>query len=203
MNRVTNQLIHKGYLKTDSVIDAFAEIPRAEFVPSRLRVAAEADIPIPIGHGVMIPATSVVAYMVELLQAQKGNHVLIAGYGSGWFSALLSFIVGFHGHVTSIGRSEALKKQVVSHIGRFGFIARDHIVDTYIVEDCADIPDASYDRIIIFDEYYVQCDLVKKLNLGGILVAPIDNVITLFSRTAENGLTKRAFSGMTFFPKNQ
>jgi len=200
MNRVTNQLIHKGYLKTDSVIDAFAEIPRAEFVPSRLRTAAESDIPIPIGHGMMIPATSVVAYMIELLQAQKGDQVLVVGYGSGWFSALLSFIVGYNGHVTSIGRSVALQKQVLSHIGKFGFINRDHIVDTYIINDCADMPDAFYDRIIVFDDYYNRCELEKKLTPGGTMVAPVDNLITLFSFTTEKELKKNVFSGMTFFP---
>ena len=49
MSSIVNILIHKGFLKTDAIIDAFAAVPRTEFMPQRFRSAAEADIPIPLG----------------------------------------------------------------------------------------------------------------------------------------------------------
>lgn len=202
MNKITNNLIHKGYLKSDLIIEAFAEIPRAEFVPSRLRGAAEFDIPIPVGHGFMIPAMSVVAFMLELLAVERGKRVLVVGHGSGWTSALLSYIVGKDGHVTSVGRSEELRKQALTQMAKFSFIERDHIVDTYVAHSCDQLDfDKKYDYIIVMDEFFMRCELSQLLNHAGTMVAPMQNVITLF-RKEENSaeLSREPFAGMTFLP---
>ncbi len=72
------------------VLDAFARVPRAAFVPARLRAEAELDRPLPIGFGQTISQPFVVAFMTERLELRGGERVLEVGTGSGYQTALLA-----------------------------------------------------------------------------------------------------------------
>jgi protein-L-isoaspartate(D-aspartate) O-methyltransferase len=77
--------IHDG-----RVLEAVADLDRAAFVPERLRHEADADRPLPIGHGQTISQPLVVAYMTELLRLRGPERVLEIGTGSGYQTALLA-----------------------------------------------------------------------------------------------------------------
>ncbi len=72
------------------VLSAFERVPRARFVPARLRAEAELDRPLPIGFGQTISQPFVVAFMTERLGLRGGERVLEIGTGSGYQTAILA-----------------------------------------------------------------------------------------------------------------
>lgn len=71
------------------VLQAFREIPRAEFCPPEWRHLAYADEVVPIAEGVTLSQPYVVAAMLEALRLHGGESVLDVGSGTGFTTALL------------------------------------------------------------------------------------------------------------------
>jgi len=74
------------------VLGAVEEVPRHLFVPPPLRSEAEADRPLPIGHGQTISQPFIVAFMTEALRLTGEERVLEVGTGSGYQTAVLSLL---------------------------------------------------------------------------------------------------------------
>ena len=74
------------------VLDVFARVDRARFVPERLQHEAEMDRPLPIGAGQTISQPFVVAFMTERLRLRGGERVLEVGTGSGYQTAILALL---------------------------------------------------------------------------------------------------------------
>lgn len=202
MNKITNHLIRTGYLKTDLLIEAFADIPRDEFVPEQLRSVAHVDMPLPIGAGHMMPSMSVLAFMLELLQPGRSMRVLILGHGSGWITAMMSYIVGRDGQVTSIGMSKVLAKKALINTSKFHFIQRDHLVDFQTVAHCDDVQiSGGYDRIIVLTPELIACHPVEFLSTGGKMVYPKENIISLINKGAQGEIEAESFAGMQYLPQ--
>jgi len=102
MQQLIQNLIDNGSLKTPEIIAAFQKIDRGDFVPDEVKNLAYENMALPIGWGQTISQPQVVAFMLELLQPQKGEKILDVGSGSGWQTALLASIVGDTGNVTAI-----------------------------------------------------------------------------------------------------
>ena len=64
--------------------DAFAAVPRRDFLPARQRSSAHLDRALDIGYGVTNSQPTTVRTMLALLDPQPGDHVLDVGSGSGW-----------------------------------------------------------------------------------------------------------------------
>ncbi|PID52367.1 MAG: hypothetical protein CR972_02765 [Candidatus Moraniibacteriota bacterium] len=204
MGTLANNLIHKGYLKTDLIIDAFSEINRAEFVPDKFRIAAASDIPISIGHGQLLPEPSVLSFMLELLRPRRNQDVLVVGFGGGWIVALLSYIVGADGHVTAIDMISSLKDEAMENISKYNFIARDNIAELQLIHNSDDIStEKKYERIIVINpELWELYDYAQLLQEGGVMVAPIDNIISYFNnRGEEEEMVEERFDSIRFLPE--
>lgn len=190
-----------GYLKTDEIIDAFAKVPRVEFMPQRFRSASEADIPIPIGYGQIMAAPSAIAYMMELLTPQKGQSVLVVGFGTGWVSTMLSYITGPQGRVISCDNSEALEEDARKNMAKFSFLKNGYTIDLYTIDGCKSIPhNMTYDRIIVLNPCFSQCALQEWLSYGGIMVTPQNNVVHLYRRLDDGEMDLSVYSDKKFLP---
>ncbi|MHA1689452.1 MAG: protein-L-isoaspartate O-methyltransferase, partial [Promethearchaeota archaeon] len=66
-NRLVDNLIKRGILKTPAVINAMRKIPRELFVPEDARSTAYMDTPLSIGAGQTISAPHMNAMMCEYL----------------------------------------------------------------------------------------------------------------------------------------
>src|SRR3989338_11208544 len=88
-----------GVLRSPRIKQALERFPREYFVPPKLIRQAYEDYPLPIGEGQTISQPYTVVFMLEELKVKTGDKVLEIGAGSGWQTALLSYLVGKNGHV--------------------------------------------------------------------------------------------------------
>jgi len=119
-----DSLIKEGWLKTERIIKAFREIKRADFMPEEMRDEAELNEALPIGQGQTISQPLVVAFMLEELKPKPGDNVLDIGSGSGWTTALLSYIVGKEGKVTAMEVVPELKEFGEKNVFKYNFIKK-------------------------------------------------------------------------------
>lgn len=201
MSKFVNDLIGKGYLKTDKIIEAFSEIGRVEFVPNEMELQAEADIALPIGYGQTISQPLTVAFMLELLAPEEGQTILEVGSGSGWVVALLSYIVGKKGKVIGIERIKGLLELGRRNVDKFGFIKKG-IAEIYEVGEALGYPEkAPYDRIIVSaSAEEIPQTLMDQLKIGGIMVVPVKNSIIFLEKKTKDNFAKEEFPGFSFVP---
>ncbi|MBI5051191.1 protein-L-isoaspartate O-methyltransferase [Candidatus Micrarchaeota archaeon] len=107
-----------GYLKLKRTEKAILAVDRGYFVPEYAKTFAYYDQPIPIEENQAISAPSVVSFMLDALDVRPEMNVLEIGTGSGYNAALLSFLVGRKGLVTSIEFYEKLHEFAKKNIGK-------------------------------------------------------------------------------------
>lgn len=201
MSKLVNDLIKEGYLKTNVIIDAFSEINRIEFVPQDLEAESEANIPLPIGHGQTISQPLTVAIMFELLDPQRGHNVLDIGSGSGWTTALLSYIVGTRGKVTAIERIPELCKHGEENADKYGYVKKK-IAEFHNTDGSKGYPpNAPYDRILVSASgEEVPKALKEQLKTGGKIVIPVHNNVWYLEKKGEDDFYKEEYPGFSFVP---
>jgi protein-L-isoaspartate(D-aspartate) O-methyltransferase len=199
---LTDSLIKEGWLKTPEIISAFRKIKRADFLPEEIRNLAELNEALPIGKGQTISQPLVVAFMLELLEPQKGEKILDVGYGSGWTSALLAEIVGKEGKVIAL--------EVVPDLAEFGRknIEKYSFVKNGIAEFvCAD-GSKGYEKEAPFDKILASATAAaripdawkRQLKVNGRIVAPVDSSIWLLVKKGENEFEQKEHPGFVFVP---
>jgi protein-L-isoaspartate(D-aspartate) O-methyltransferase len=201
MSKLTNNLIRKGYLKNDLLIDAFSEISRAEFVPREFESEADADIALPIGYGQTISQPLTVATMLELLDPGRGQKILDIGAGSGWTAALLSYAVGKEGKIFAIERQPQLCDFGKNNADKFGYV-KNEIAEFICVDGSKGYPkEAPYDRILVSaSAECVPNELKEQLKIGGKMVIPILHSLWFLEKTGENDFKKEEYPGFSFVP---
>ena len=201
MSSLVNNLISKGYLKTDIIIDAFSEIKRIEFIPKELESVAEVDVALPIGNGQTISQPLVVAFMLELLDPQRDQKILDVGSGSGWTTALLSYIVGNEGKVFGIENINELKEFGEENVEKYGFIKKG-IVRIIQGDGSKGLPEeAPFDRILVSASTdKIPQALKDQLKIGGKMVIPIGSSIIYLEKKSATEFDREEFPGFVFVP---
>ncbi len=194
-----DEFVQGGVLKTPSLIKTFRKIKREDFVLPEMKWEAQGDYPLPIGHGQTISQPFTVAFMLELLQPKKGDKVLDIGFGSGWTTALLAEAVGEKGKVWGIEVVKELKEFGEKNIAQYNFIKKGR-VELKCADGKKGWPEKSpFDKILVSAmAQEVPSSLKEQLKIGGRLVIPIREGISLFVKKGENDWQEKHFPGFAF-----
>jgi len=201
--RLIENLVRWGYLRTQDVIRAFREVPRHEFVPKKVRDHSYSDQPLPIGLGQTISAPSMIAIMMETLDLKPGHRVLEIGAGSGYNAALLAEVVGKTGEVVTVERIPELAGFARDNLRRTGY-GRVKVV---VGDGTLGYPEgAPWDRILVTAcAPEIPQPLVEQLVIGGKLGAPVGQqhmfqTWTIIEKTEGGKLKRTEHGGCAFVP---
>jgi len=164
---VKEQIIARG-VKNERVIEAMLKIPRHIFVPKEKEDEAYEDYPLPIGFNQTISQPYMVAVMTEYLEPKEDDAVLEIGTGSGYQTAILSYLVK---KVYTIERECELLERAKKTLEILGF--------DNIKYKCGDGSKgwreyAPYDKIIVTAAApSIPPPLIEELKNNGIIVIPV------------------------------
>lgn len=196
-DELLRHLIISGVLSSENIIEAFENIDRADFVYDSSVSDVYEDYPLQIGYGQTISQPTTVALMLEMLSARKGQKILDIGSGSGWTTALLSFIVGDKGYVSGLERVEELVGFGKKNLEKYG------IYNAEIIQagDELGIPDEKFDRILVSAAAEkFPLELLEQLKVGGKLVVPVGNSIYEVTKDENGEYDSIEHYGFTFVP---
>lgn len=157
------------------VRDAFARVPRQEFVAPELEPYALNDAPLPIGAGQTISQPFVVALMAQALHIAPGMRVLEIGTGSGYQTAILCELTWLPNQlpgstVWAVERFEALAERAGEVLARLGYAPHLRVGDGAVGWPGA----GEFDRITVAAAALaVPRPLWEQLADGGRMVIPI------------------------------
>jgi protein-L-isoaspartate(D-aspartate) O-methyltransferase len=202
---LANDFILSSELKRPEDVRAFLLAPREHFVRDRNRGLEYADTWLSIGYGATITDPDVVAMMTTSLDIHPGDRVLEIGTGSGYQSAILSYLAQDVYTIEIIKplyiETDKLYRDLEKAYPSYGGISRK-LGDGYY----------GWEKYAPFDKIIVTCaidhippPLLRQLKPGGIMVLPLgppqrqyimevkkevaeDGAITLNRRDVYNGL---------------
>ena len=198
--RLVINLCNEGYIKTETVKQAFLTIRRESFLPESLKNFAYVDTPLDIGQGQTISAPHMVAIMCESLDIKNGQNVLEVGTGSGYHAAIVAQLVGEAGYVYTIERFESLAEKAKKNLKRIG--CTNVIVE--VGDGSCGLPlYQPYDRIYVTCAApYIPQPLIDQLQEFGKLLVPIGDMyceLTLLEKVKEKSVIHH-LGGCVFVP---
>ena len=197
MDELVDRLIEAGVLKTEGIIDAFRTIDRVHFVPEESAPFAHIDRPIHIGFQQTISQPTTVAFMLELLRVEPGEHVLDIGAGSGWTSALLGHIVGSKGSVLGVERVDELVEFGKKNIAPYNM---SHVRIEKAGTELGKPKEAPFDKILVSASARAfPQELLLQLREGGTMVLPVRDAIQKVVRFEHQPIIE-TFEGYIFVP---
>ncbi|MFK7780246.1 MAG: class I SAM-dependent methyltransferase [Candidatus Gracilibacteria bacterium] len=195
---LVNYLINKGVLITDSIIDAFKNIDRKDFVLQESLLFAYANAPLSIGYNQTISQPYTVAFMLELLGVKEGENVLDVGSGSGWTTTLLAYMVGEEGTVLGLELINELVDFGAKNLLKYNMPWAEIITSN---EDFNFI-DSEYEKILVSaaSSGKIPRLLLEKLKIMGVMVIPVNDYIYKITKISENKIDIEKFHGFRFVP---
>lgn len=199
-------LVDTSELKRPEDVRAFLLTPREHFVRAQNKGLEYANTWLPIGYGATITDPDVVSMMTTTLSVNPWDKVLEIGTGSGYQSAILSYLTKDVYTIEIIRplyvETDALYRGLERNFPSFSVINRKLGDGYYGWEEFA-----PFDKIIVTCAIdHIPPPLLRQLNPGGIMVLPLgppnrqyimeivkneneDGSITLSRRDVYNGLS--------------
>lgn len=166
--QLVEELRKKG-IEDERVLLAIGKVPRHFFFDETFWNQAYRDIAFPIGEDQTISQPYTVAYQSQLLHINKGDKVLEIGTGSGYQTCIL---IELGAKVYTIERQEKLYERTIQVLPYMGYKPKFFLGDG----SSGIAKHAPYDKIIVTaGAPTVPGELLKQLNIGGILVIPVGN----------------------------
>lgn len=179
--------------------DAFAALPRAQFLPEDQRPYAAQDRPLPIGEGQTSSQPSTVRAMLALLDVRPGQRVLDVGAGSGWTTALLARLVGPTGRVVGVELEARLAEWGAQNLARAGMPWASLEPATEGVLGRPDL--APFDRILVSAmASRLPEELVEQVARPGRMVVPVAGTMLLVVRDDAGQVTVHRHGAYSFVP---
>jgi len=200
LNDLIIYLRNSNFLTDSRVESALKNIPRHEFVPESELDYAYNNEPLPIMKSQTISQPGVVTRMTEWLDVKDGQKILEIGTGSGWQSAILSYLVG-SGNVYSIERHPELVKFAQKNLKKLD-INNVHVI---LGDGSIGYPEESpYDRIIITAACSeIPLPLLDQLKENGLILAPVGDSsqsLVLLQKTSKGIIEIKKQSKYVFVP---
>ncbi|MFH1896006.1 MAG: protein-L-isoaspartate O-methyltransferase, partial [bacterium] len=188
----------RGVLKSRAIEKAMLACPREYFVPKDYLDEAYGNYPLPLGEGQTISQPLTVIFILELLEVKAGQKVLEVGFGSGWQTAMLSFLVGQKGRVFAFEIKKgvaSLGKANLTPIIRIAGVENTTLFQESYTPKFKEF--APYDRIISGAAFSkIPQDLIATLAPNGRLVAPTqENDIRVISKTGKGNIREQIIPG--------
>jgi protein-L-isoaspartate(D-aspartate) O-methyltransferase len=135
-DQMIERLLEREFIRTSRIEEAFRAVPRHLFLPEVPLEHIYGGEAIVTRRGPnRLPTSSssepgAMAIMLEQLQVRQGDHILEIGAGTGYNAALLAYLAGNEGEVTTIDIDEDIVNDARHNLARARFpavrvIARD------------------------------------------------------------------------------
>jgi protein-L-isoaspartate(D-aspartate) O-methyltransferase len=183
-----------------SVLGAIERVPRELFVPEQFLDQAYENIALPIGEGQTISQPLIVGLMTQALELTDRMKVLEIGTGSGYQTAVLSWICR---RVYTIERHKSLLKPTEERFRKLGLSN----VTAIAGDGSRGWPEqAPFDRIIVTAAARKMPDkLMAQIAIGGSMVIPIgertsEQYVVRVRRTGESEYQNEKLWPVRFVP---
>ena len=192
-------MLRRQNISNRRILEIMEKVPRPDFIEGTFKKHAFQDIAIPIECGQTISQPSIVAKMTDALDVQSNHKVLELGTGSGYQSAILSYLAK---RVYTVERHSELVRSVIR---RFQLLSISN-VSVIFGDGSWGLPEhAPFDRIIVTAAAEdIPAVLHEQLMVGGIMVLPVgplDGEQTLLKVTKyEDGLEYEELGDVQFVP---
>ncbi|KYC52245.1 MAG: Protein-L-isoaspartate O-methyltransferase [Candidatus Methanofastidiosum methylothiophilum] len=190
-----------GYVKSESVKNAFLKVDRSNFIPEHVKHEAYRDTPLSIGWGQTISAPSMIALMLEVSDLKNGLKTLEIGAGSGYNAALIAEICGEE-NVITIERIPEVYQFGMENLKRAEYRVRIVIGDgTKGFEE-----EAPYDRIIATAAApEIPQSWKDQLKEDGMIIAPVGKEryyqeLTVLKKRKGGTFDTKKYGGCIFVP---
>ena len=175
-------------INNKNILNAFNNVPRHLFMDPGLISHSYKNMAFPIDSGQTISQPYTVAFQTELIKCKPGDKVLEIGTGSGYQTAILSFL---DFDVYTIERDIRLFKKSSLLLKNLSIkIKKKHFGDGYL----GIVDSAPFDAIIVTAAAKkIPKNLMEQLKVGGRMVIPIGEdkqIMFRFTRVENNRFKK-------------
>jgi len=199
MDSLIDRLKNKtNVLTSERIEQALRAIDRKDFVRDGYQVEAYEDYAIPIGEDQSISQPTTVVYMLETLGVKPGQNILDVGCGSGWTTALLSYLTDTDGRVTGVEINEKLAEFGQNNLKKYDY-PNTEIRQGNAMDDTQS--EQPFDRILASAAAPKVPDmLTRQLKKGGVLVMPIEEKIVRLEKEPGGTYDRTEKEGFRFVP---
>lgn len=185
----------------EKVFEAMEAVDRADFIPGFYIRDVYIDAPLPIGYGQTCSQPSMVAFMLDKLQIERGDKVLEIGGGCGYAAAIAAHLVGPEGVIYTCEIIEPLAVKLRANLVTAGY---DNVVVLNEDGSAGFEQFAPFDKIFLsagVSRHFKEAQLLKQLAEGGRLLYPERyGSLFLVEKLKDGEVKTDSFYGVSFVP---
>ncbi len=198
MRKALVRIIKEKGITSPGVLAAIGKVARHHFFDNALVEHAYQDKAFPIGEGQTISQPYTVAFQTEKLELKPGDKVLEVGTGSGYQATIL---MELGADVYTIEFNKPLYERTKKFLPKMGYAPKFFHGDG----SKGLAAHAPYDKIIVTaGAPTVPTELIKQLNVGGILIIPVGDEkkqkMVKITKQSDKKIKKEAFDYFSFVP---